>query len=248
MTPGESHAVADAPSSDDDCLCAEYIDGEFPCRSPGEEDCPRHAWLETFEAEGIVADGEDPEAREEIDRLADALDLPHDVTETAVWLFAYAREEGFVSGRTVEGVAAAAVYAAARQSGLPRTLEEVASTTAASRREIGRDHRQFARDLDLPVKPVSPAEHLPRYAAELDLSARTEEVARRLLVAAEDRGLQGGRNPVSLVAAAVYAAGLLTDTQIHQSHISEVTGVGEPTISDLYHELLEELSVLSEDG
>lgn len=236
----DTHPDGDGPGEDSDrCPCARRLDDDFDCRATG--DCPRLRWLERFDDDSSAADRR---VRSEITRIATALGLPDDVAATARRLFEHARERGFLSGRTVEGVAAGAVYAAARQTGLPRTLEEVAAVGQVSSDRVGRLHRQFGEQLDLPIAPGSAVDHLPRYADRLDLSPRTRAVARRILEAAAERPLADGRHPVSLVAAAVYAAGLLTGERVAQARVGEATGVAPSTISELYHELLEGLDVL----
>ena len=56
----------------------------------------------------------------EIDRMASALGLPDNVRETASVIYRRALEENLLPGRSIEGVATAALYAAARKAGTPR--------------------------------------------------------------------------------------------------------------------------------
>src|SRR6056297_2930716 len=61
----------------------------------------------------------------EIDRMASALGLPENVRETASVIYRRALDEDLLPGRSIEGVSTACVYAAARQAGVPRSLDEI---------------------------------------------------------------------------------------------------------------------------
>ncbi len=61
----------------------------------------------------------------EIDRMASALGLPDNVREMAAVIYRRALNEDLLPGRSIEGVATPALYAAARQAGVPRSLDEI---------------------------------------------------------------------------------------------------------------------------
>ena len=175
----------------------------------------------------------------EIDRMASALGLPENVREMASVIYRRALEEDLLPGRSIEGVATAALYAAARQSGVPRSLDEVAAVSRVPEMEFKRTYRYIVRELSLEVKPADPESYVPRFAAELDISEEAEHRARELLKAAKQSGVHSGKSPVGLAAAAVYAAPLLTNEKITQSAVADVTNVSEVTIRNRYKELLE---------
>jgi transcription initiation factor TFIIB len=175
----------------------------------------------------------------EIDRMASALGLPENVRETASVIYRRALDEDLLPGRSIEGVATAALYAAARQAGTPRSLDEISAVSRVDRMELTRTYRYIIRELNLEVKPADPKSYVPRFVSELDLSDETERRARQLLDSARSEGVLSGKSPVGLAAAAVYAAALLTNQQITQREVSEVASISEVTIRNRYKELLE---------
>jgi len=175
----------------------------------------------------------------EIDRMASALGLPETVRETASVIYRRALAEDLLPGRSIEGVATAAVYAAARQAGIPRSLDEVAAVSRVDDMEFKRTYRYIVRELSLSVQPADPADYVPRFAADLDLSEESRRRARELLEAGKLEGVHSGKSPVGLAAAAIYAAALLTNEKLTQSQVSDVTDVSEVTIRNRYKELLE---------
>jgi transcription initiation factor TFIIB len=175
----------------------------------------------------------------EIDRMASALGLPENVRETASVIYRRALEEDLLPGRSIEGVSTASLYAAARQAGTPRSLDEIETVSRVERMELTRTYRYIVRELNLEVKPADPKSYVPRFASDLELSEEAGREARKLLEAATEAGTISGKSPVGLAAAAVYAAALLTNEKVTQSEVSEVADISEVTIRNRYKELLE---------
>ena len=175
----------------------------------------------------------------EIDRMASALGLPDAVRETASVIYRRALDEDLLPGRSIEGVSTAALYAAARQAGTPRSLDELTGVSRVDKDEIARTYRYIARELNLEIQPADPEQYVPRFASDLDLSDEAERRARELLSTAKAQGVHSGKSPVGLAAAAIYAASLLTNQKVTQNEVSEVANISEVTIRNRYHELLE---------
>jgi len=175
----------------------------------------------------------------EVDRMASALGLPENVRETASVIYRRALDEDLLPGRSIEGVATSSLYAAARQAGTPRSLDEITAVSRVEKDEIARTYRYVVRELGLEIQPADPESYVPRFASDLELPDEVERRARQLLQNAKEQGVHSGKSPVGLAAAAVYAASLLTNEKVTQSEVSEVANISEVTIRNRYHELLE---------
>jgi len=178
------------------------------------------------------------QALAEIERMGSALGLGDDVRETASVIYRRALKDDLLPGRSIEGVATAAVYAAARQMGKPRSLDEVQRVTRVDQMEFKRTYRYIVRELGLAVAPANPQDFVARIVSDVEASDETERTARQLLRNAEGTGVFNGKSPVGLAAAAVYAASQLTGEQLTQSVISNAADVSEVTIRNRYQELL----------
>jgi len=64
-------------------------------------------------------------ALSEISKIANNLNLPKNILETASVIYRKAVKERLIRGRFIQGVTAAAIYVACRQCGLARTLDEI---------------------------------------------------------------------------------------------------------------------------
>jgi len=97
----------------------------------------------------------------EIDRMASALGLPDNVRETASVIYRRALDEDLLPGRSIEGVSTSSLYAAARQAGTPRSLDEIAAVSRVEKDEIARTYRYVVRELKLEIQPADPESYVP---------------------------------------------------------------------------------------
>jgi len=179
----------------------------------------------------------------ELDRMASGMGLPRNVRETAAMIYRKAVIKNLIRGRSIEGVSAAALYAACRQCGVPRTLDEIAEASGVSRKEIGRTYRFIARELGLKLMPTSPQDYISRFCSELGLSGDVQSKAIEILKEAADKELTSGRGPTGVAAAAIYIASILCGERRTQREVADVAGVTEVTIRNRYKELAERLDI-----
>ncbi len=180
-------------------------------------------------------------ALSEIDRMASHLSLPKNVRETAAVIYRRAVEEKLIRGRSIEGVAGAALYAACRECKVPRTLDEIADVSRVSKKEISRSYRFIARELLIHLHPTSPADYVPRFASELGLSGEVQSKAIEILKEAVEKGLTSGRGPTGVTAAAIYIAAQMLGERRTQREVADVARVTEVTVRNRYKELCERL-------
>lgn len=166
----------------------------------------------------------------EIQRLVGALGLPESVAEQACALFSSAQKADLLYGRSLEGFAAAAVYATCRVRSITRTIDEITTVARADKSELKVAYDAMNRDLGLPVGPINPVEYLPRFASELDLSAEVENLAREYYQTLAEDNRIGGRKPSGVAAACLYQAALDQAVDVTQREVSEVADVSPMTI------------------
>jgi transcription initiation factor TFIIB len=194
-------------------------------------------WNERFRAQGSK-DRNLKHALGEIDRMASALGIARPTRETASVIYRRALDEELLPGRSVEGVATAALYAASRLDGVARTVDEVAVVSRVERLEIERTYRYVVRELSIQVPPTPPTEYLGRFASALGCADETERRARELIETATEQGVHSGKNPVGIAASALYAAGQLCNDQFTQAEVAAVSDISEVTIRNRYREVL----------
>ncbi len=180
-------------------------------------------------------------ALSEISKIANNLNLPKNILETASVIYRRAVKERLIRGRSIQGVTSAAIYLACRQCRLARTLEEIAQASHVNKKEVGRSYRFLVRELDYFVPPVKPSQYIAKFSNQLTMQGKVEEIAHKILAAAKELKLTSGRGPTGIAAAASYIAAVLSGERRTQREIAEIAQVTEVTIRNRYKELVERL-------
>ncbi len=181
-------------------------------------------------------------ALSEITKIANNLNLPKNILETASVIYRKAVKERLIRGRSIQGVTAAAIYLGCRQCGLARTLEEIAQASSVNKKEVGRSYRFLIKELDYTIPPLKPSQYITKFSNQLTMQGKVEEIAHKILAAAKELKLTSGRGPTGIAAAASYIASVLTGERKTQREIAEIAQVTEVTIRNRYKELVERLS------
>jgi transcription initiation factor TFIIB len=163
-------------------------------------------------------------------RLTDALDAPENVRELAHAVAHRAFAAELHMGRSVEGIAASAVYAAFRRDGEARTLDEIAAVADVNRTELGRSYKYFADELGIDLEPANPHEFVSRFAAPLAIGDWTETAAHEIIDETVEAGLYSGVSPDGIAAAALYLADSEHHDRLTQQDIADVAEVSKVTI------------------
>jgi len=177
----------------------------------------------------------------EIDRMASAIDVPVSVRKTAAVIYRRALGDDLIRGRSIEGVATAVLYAACRQDGIPRSLDDVIAVSRVDKTEVGRAHRYLCSELGLELLPFEPAAFVPQIASKLGLSQDAQREAIEIVGAAGEKGLHSGKAPAGLAGAALYAASRGSSEEPTQREVADSASVTEATIRNRYREQKGEL-------
>ena len=181
-------------------------------------------------------------ALREMEKLSASLHLPRHLMERSAFVYRQAVTGGLITGRSIEAVSAAALYAACRQSGVPRTLEEVSRHSRITRKEIGRAYRALVKELKIQPRLPEPADFIPRLVSKLELSPDVERRSRQLLHEVERVELTNAA-PISIAAAAVYISSVLMCERRKQKEVAKAAGLTEVTVRSRYKEISRKLEL-----
>ena len=178
-----------------------------------------------------------------ITQISSSMSLPRAVRENAAAIYRKASRKDLIRGRSINGFAAATVYAGCRRCNLPRSLDEVSEASGIDKKEIGRNYRFMSKELSLKLLPVRPQEYLNRFANSLNLKGDAIQEARDLINKTLDNKTISGCSPASIAAAAIYVASLLHHDKKTQKDIAETAGVTEVTIRNHYKKIVNNLNL-----
>jgi len=183
------------------------------------------------------------QAMAELDRLSDKVYIPPPIKEKAAVTYRKALDKGLVRGRSIAAIAAAALYAACRGSGTPRTLREIAEASLVDKKDVARCYRLLLRELDVHMPIADPLTYVSKIAERTGISGKTQGIAIQILREARKRRAAAGKDPMGLAAASLYIACLKNNEKKTQKDIAEAAGVTEVTVRNRYKTLKKQLNL-----
>lgn len=171
------------------------------------------------------------------------LEISDTVIERAAYLYRKALTKNIIRGRTISGMILSALYAACRESNVPRTLQDVASAGNISFKDLSRHYRILVKSLDLRVESFNPLEFVSKIGTAVGLSEKAKRDALDILHKAHEKGITDGKNPVSLAATAVFLSGVINEEKITQNSIAKASGVSSVTIRNVARTLRKQLGM-----
>ena len=170
------------------------------------------------------------QALNEMNKLKDKLALTDAVIEKAAYIYRKAMERKLVRGRSIQGLVAACLYAACRNTETPRTLDDIAEGINIRRKDVARCYRLIFRELELKMPVVDPVKGVPKIASGASISEKAKRKAIKILNMAKKLGAVAGKDPMGIAAAALYLACISIGESKSQKDISIASGVTEVTI------------------
>src|SRR3989337_2918690 len=183
------------------------------------------------------------QAMGELDRLSGKVYITAPIKEKAAVSYRKALDKGLVRGRSIAAIAAAALYAACRGSGTPRTLREIAEASLVDKKDVARCYRLLLRELDVHMPIADPLTYVSKIAEKTGISGKTQGLAIQILRDARRRRASAGKDPMGLAAAALYIACLQNGEKKTQKDIAEAAGVTEVTVRNRYKTLKKQLGL-----
>jgi transcription initiation factor TFIIB len=183
------------------------------------------------------------QAMAELDRLSAKVYIPPPIKEKAAVIYRKALDKGLVRGRSINAIVAAALYAACRGSGIPRTLREIAEASLVDKKDVARCYRMLLQELDVHMPTADPLTYVSKIAEKNGISGKTQGAAIAILREARRKRAAAGKDPMGMAAAALYIACLQHNEKKTQKDISEAAGVTEVTVRNRYKALAKQLNL-----
>ena len=189
--------------------------------------------LRTWDSRSQTQSSSDKNLRQalnEMSKLKDKLALTDAVIEKASYIYRKSLERKLVRGRSIQGLVAACLYAACRNTETPRTIQDISNGMNIRKKDIARCYRLVFRELELKMPVVDPVKGVSRIASIAKLNEKTKRKAIQTLNQAKDTGLAAGKDPMGIAAAALYLACISTGEIKSQKEIAIASGITEVTI------------------
>ena len=177
--------------------------------------------------------------------LKDRLGLPDSVVEKAAYTYRKAQQRGIVRGRTIDSILGAAVYAACRELGVPKTLNEVAQASSIREKRLSKAYRILSIELGISIPNLDPMKCIVKVANKVSLNERTKRRAMAIMNQVTEKEISAGKDPMGLAASVIYMSCLGTGENKTQIDIAKAAGVTEVTVRNRFKDLKNKLELLN---
>ena len=159
--------------------------------------------------------------------------LPNPMQEEIARLYRKLSEEGFVTGRSIAGVAAACTYLVARRENIPRQIPEISESYHIDEKELSRLIRHISRKFNMHTI-TAPSEYFDRFISELELPPNTRLQVDHLWQVIEPHSdIWQGKKPMGVAAALIYKAAKESGRTRTQSEVCKISNISEVTLRGL---------------
>jgi transcription initiation factor TFIIB len=167
----------------------------------------------------------------ELNAIAHSLKLPREVSKRADSICADAATMSFSRVTVRPVLAAAALYVACREYNQAVTLRELADATGTDPRDVGRCYTTILERMHISRPSLNGKRYVRHLVLREPLSNETFALSEEIVRKATEVGL-GGRNPMTLAAAALYLACCSMGDKVTQAEVAEAAGVGEESVRE----------------
>jgi len=182
-----------------------------------------------------------------LNELTTKLNLPKDVKNMVLYYYGKLTAKKSIRRERVKPVVAALIYITSRLAGFPRPLDTISKVSGLKKKDINKAYKMLKENLKLVVPVLDPEKFVLMFGRELGLSGETIRKGIDILKQVKESGVNIGRDPAGIAAAAIYIATKLTGEKRTQKRVSDVAGVTEVTVRNRYREIIEKLNLSIEE-
>ncbi len=162
--------------------------------------------------------------------LASYLKIPESAEKEAALIYRRAAEKGLTIKRSIESIVVASLYISSRLYALPKSMDEFVEASKISKKILGKTYKLIIRELELKIVPSNPIDFVEKFGSILNLGAKTQTKAIKMIEEAKKKQMLSGLSPISVAATTLYLSGLKENERRTQKEVAEKTGITEATL------------------
>ena len=175
-------------------------------------------------------------AKNDVKKLATDLRLGQQVTRRASAICGEAYSMHLGQDLPPQVLSAAAVYVGCREAQKPVTLKDLAYASHSDPRAVGRCYVKLIERMHISRPVLNENGYVYRLSLRRPVSEQALKQSQEIIHSINTKGL-GGRNPMTLAAAALYIACCNLGEIVTQAEVAEAAGVGEQSVRDCCKEI-----------
>ena len=165
-----------------------------------------------------------------LNHLEDILALPVNVVEEASSIYRKLLDRNMVRGRSMQAMVSACVFHVCKNNSIPLSIKEIANLSSLKQKDVAHHNTIICKELDLKANLFDPRKNISKLTSKLHLDENIANSAHNILTLAKKEGKTEGKNPMGLVASALYLACAVNDIQMTQRKICLAADITEATI------------------
>lgn len=165
-----------------------------------------------------------------LNTVKEKLAIPDTVIEKTAYLYRKALAKKMTRGRNISALVSAALYVSCKESGVPRTLNDIANAANVKVNDVSKHLRILVEKLDLRLASYDSADFVSRIASSVGIGEKTQRDALSILASAKKKGLVEGKNPIAMAATSLYLSSIMNKESKTQREIARASGISEVTI------------------
>ncbi len=165
-----------------------------------------------------------------LNHLEDILALPVNVVEETSSIYRELLARSMIRGRNMQAMVSACVFHVCKNNSIPLSIKEISNVSSLKQKDVSRYNTIICQELDLKTNLLDPRKNIYKLASKLHLDENIANSAYNILTLAEKEGKTAGKNPMGLVASALYLACAVNDLQVTQRKICLAADITEATI------------------
>ncbi|HET7389580.1 MAG TPA: transcription initiation factor IIB [Nitrososphaeraceae archaeon] len=173
----------------------------------------------------------------ELNILKDKLGLSDAAVQKTAYIYRKLQKRGYVRGRSILSVLAAAIYIACREIGISRTIKDIAAISNIRRKELARIYRLLVFELDIKIPMLDPMKCIGKVANKANLNEKIVRQAMNIMKDLNNREISAGKNPMVLAATVLYLSCFKSGQNITQDDISHAAGITGVTLRNRLNDL-----------
>ena len=163
--------------------------------------------------------------------LKDKLNLTDPIIERSAYYYRKTLSSGLIKGRSIKEMVVASVYAACKEMGIPRRLEDISEAADADKIFAGRCFRIMSRELSINASNVDANRFLSKVSENANVSQKTYRTALDMLDIVKKNPISYGKDPKALATAALYGACLVGgEDNVSQARVAKAGGISVVTL------------------
>ena len=165
--------------------------------------------------------------------IKDKLTLTDLMIERAAYYYRKTLDKKLIKGRSIKEMAVASVYAACKEIGLPRRLDDISEAAYADKLFAGRCFGMMAQELDLNSLIIDTTRYTSKIAENADVNQKTYRMALDILDTVKKNPISYGKDPKALATAALYTACLINEPErASQARLAKAGGISLVTLRE----------------